>query len=186
MAEAAAGASGPLASLGSAARRPGRAGGPGADRAGGGTRATAGSWDPRRARWRLPRRLANPHAQAAQPADRCGRRERRAGELGYRLPAPPSARRPPPRGFQSFSVTCTPPRPRGQRRVTKYTGQGARGGGGQSGCAEPGVIGLLPTKPAFGTRARSGVGDLRRESLGTHVVRAILTWERGTEGSMGT
>lgn len=110
VAEATAGASGPPASLGAAARA--AQAGPRADRAAGGTRAAAGSRGPRGARLRLPRGLAHPHAQAARPTERLPATERAARGSSAAGSWP---RRQPPRGYQSFSVTCTPLRAVGQR-----------------------------------------------------------------------
>lgn len=136
--------------------------GPRADSAAGCTRVAAGSRSPPRARRRLPSLLAHPHAQAAQPAERlpaAAHAARGSSAAGPR----PAARRPGPAKVSPSRARPCGREVRAERQSTSRRGvRGRRLGGLRRAGSDQRR--QLPAKPAFGTRARSGVVDSRRES----------------------
>lgn len=146
--------------------------GPRADSAAGCTRCRGLQESAPRSAARLPSLLAHPHAQAAQPAERLPAAAHAARGLSRRPPAP-AARRPGPAGF--LRHVHAPAGGRSGPRDKVQAGEGCGGGGlGRLRRTGSNQRRQLPEKPAFGTRARSGV-VVRGGSLGTHVARAILT-----------
>lgn len=159
------GASGAPASLDAAARRLGSAGGP-----------------PGRQRRRLHARcrgLQESAPRSAAPSQPSGA-PARAGSAARRAPSRRSARRagglscrppnPPPAARHPGPAKVSPSRARPCGREVRAERQSTRGRGVRgrrlSGLRRAGSDQRrqLPAKPAFGTRARSGVVDSRRES----------------------
>lgn len=142
------GASGAPASLDAAARRLGSAGGPpGRQRRR--LHARCRGLQESAPRSAAPSQPSGAPARAGSAARRAPSRRsaRRAGGLSCRPPnPPPAARRPPPRACQSFSVTCTPLRPGGQGRETKYKGE--RGAGEAAERAAPSWERSAPAAPS--------------------------------------